>query len=45
MEVCSFSNFLQYKNRLKVPQMPSNLSAQIVCQSSKVWYFDEKRLY
>ena len=26
-------------NRPKIPQMPQN-----VCQSPKVWYFDEKRL-
>ena len=32
-------------NRPKVPQMPQNLSAQIVCPSPKVWYFDEKRLH
>ena len=32
-------------NRLKIPQMPQNLSAQIVCPSSKVWDFDEKRLH
>ena len=29
----------------KVPQMPQNSSAQIVCPSLKVWYFDEKRLW
>ena len=27
---------------LTVPQMPQNLSAQIVCPSPKVWNFDEK---
>ena len=32
-------------NRLKIPQMPQNLSAQIVCPSPKVWDFDEKRLH
>ena len=32
-------------NRTKIPQMPQNLSDQIVCQSPKVWYFDEKRLH
>jgi hypothetical protein len=32
-------------NRPKVPQMPQNLSAQIVCPSPKVWEFDEKRLH
>ena len=32
-------------NRPKIPQMPQNLSAQIVCSSPKVWYFDEKRLH
>ena len=32
-------------NQLKMPQMPQNLSARIVCQSSKVWDFDEKRLH
>ena len=31
-------------NRPKIPQMPQNLSAQIVCPSPKVWDFDEKRL-
>ena len=25
--------------------MPKNVSVQIVCQSPKVWDFDEKRLY
>ena len=29
----------------KIPQMPPNLSAQIVCPSPKVWDFDEKRLH
>ena len=29
----------------KVPQMPQNLSAHIVCPSPKVWDFDEKRLH
>ena len=29
----------------KIPQMPQNLLAQIVCQSPKVWDFDEKRLH
>jgi hypothetical protein len=28
---------------LKIPQMPQNLSAQIVCSSPKVWDFDEKK--
>ena len=28
----------------KIPQMPQNLSAQIVCTSPKVWDFNEKRL-
>ena len=32
-------------NQPKVPQTPQNLSAQIVCPSPKVWYFDEKRLH
>jgi hypothetical protein len=32
-------------NRPKVPQMPQNLSAKIVCPSPKVWDFDEKRLH
>ena len=31
--------------RPKIPQIPQNLSAQIVCPSSKLWDFDEKRLY
>ena len=29
----------------KIPQMPQNLSAQLVCPSPKVWDFDEKRLH
>ena len=29
----------------KIPQMPQNLSAQIVCPSPIVWEFDEKRLH
>jgi hypothetical protein len=29
----------------KIPQMPQNLSAQIVCPSPKVWDFDEKTLH
>ena len=29
----------------KIPQMPQNLSAQIVCPSPKVWGLDEKRLH
>ena len=32
-------------NQPKIPQMPQNLSAQIVCPSVKVWDFDEKRLH
>ena len=32
-------------NRLKIPQMPQNLSAQIVYPSPKVWDFNEKRLH
>ena len=28
----------------KIPQMPPNISAQIVCPSPKVWDFGEKRL-
>ena len=31
-------------NREKIPQMPPNLSTQIVCPSPKVLDFDEKRL-
>ena len=27
----------------KIPQMPQNLSAQIVCPSPKFWDFDEKK--
>ena len=29
----------------KIPQMPQNLSAQFVCPSPKVLYFNEKRLH
>jgi hypothetical protein len=32
-------------NWMKIPQMPQNLSAQIVCSSPKVWGFDEKWLH
>ena len=32
-------------NGPKIPQMPQNLSAQIVFPSPKVWDFDEKRLH
>ena len=32
-------------NQPKIPQMPQNLSAQIVSQSPKAWDFDEKRLH
>ena len=32
-------------NRPKVPQMPQNLSAHIVCPSPKNKYLDEKRLH
>ena len=32
-------------NRPKIPQMPQNLSALIVCPSPKVWDFDKKRLH
>ena len=32
-------------NRLKIPQMPQNVSAQIVCQRPNVWDFDERRLH
>jgi hypothetical protein len=32
-------------NWTKIPQMPQNLSAQIVFPSQKVWDFDEKRLH
>jgi hypothetical protein len=28
-------------NQPKIPVMPQNLCAQFVCQSSKVWDFDE----
>ena len=28
----------------KIPHLPQNESAQIVCPSPKVWDFDEKRL-
>ena len=31
-------------NLPKFPQMPQNVSAQIVCPSPKVWDFYEKRL-
>ena len=31
-------------NWLKIPQMPQNLSVQIVCPNPKVWCFDGKRL-
>ena len=30
-------------NRPKIPQMPQNLSALIVCPSPKVWDFDKKK--
>ena len=30
-------------NWTKIPQMPQNVSAQVVCPSPKVWDFDEKR--
>ena len=29
----------------KIPQMPQNVSAQLVCPSPKDWDFDEKRLH
>jgi hypothetical protein len=29
----------------EIPQMPQNLSVQIVCPSPKVWDFKEKRLH
>ena len=29
----------------KIPKMPQNLFAQIVCPSPKVWDFDEKKLH
>jgi hypothetical protein len=32
-------------NHLKIPQIPPNLSAQIVCPSLKLWDFDEKILH
>jgi hypothetical protein len=32
-------------NWLKMPQMPQDLSAQIVCPSPKFWDFDEKRFH
>jgi hypothetical protein len=32
-------------NQPKIPQMPQNLSAQIVCPSLKVLDFNEKRLH
>ena len=32
-------------NRPKIPQMPQNLSAQIVCPSPKVWDFQKKALW
>ena len=32
-------------NCSKIPQMPQNLSAQIVCPSPNVWDFNEKRLH
>jgi hypothetical protein len=32
-------------NLSKIPQMPQNLSAQIVCSNPKVWNLDEKRLH
>ena len=31
-------------NQPKIPQMPQDLSVQIVCPSTKVWDFDEKGL-
>jgi hypothetical protein len=30
-------------NHSKIPQIPHNLSAQIVCTSPKIWDFDEKK--
>ena len=30
-------------NQPKIPQMPQNLSAQIVCPSPKFWDLDEKK--
>ena len=32
-------------NRPKIPQMPQNLSSQILCPSLKVWGFDKTRLH
>ena len=32
-------------NCSKIPQMPQNLSTQIVCSNPQVWDFDEKMLY
>ena len=32
-------------NRPKILKMPQNASAQIVCQSPKVWDFDEKKVH
>ena len=32
-------------NWLKIPQMPKNISAQIICPSPKFWDFDEKMLH
>ena len=32
-------------NWMKIPIMPQNLFAQIVCPSLKVWDFDEKMLH
>jgi hypothetical protein len=32
-------------NRQKIPQMPQNLSVQIVCPSPKALDFNEKRLH
>ena len=32
-------------NCLKIPQLPHNLFAQIVCPSPNVWDFDEKMLH
>jgi hypothetical protein len=32
-------------NRPRLPQMPQNLSAKIVCRNPKVWVFDEKMLH
>jgi hypothetical protein len=32
-------------NQLKIPQMPQNVSAQIVYPSPKVWDFNETRLH